>query len=269
MKKRLDLLLVERGLAPSREQAQALVMAGSVTIDGEAANKAGMSVSEDCDLAVTAPSRYVSRGGLKLERALEAFDLDVTGLVAVDVGASTGGFTDCLLQHGASRVYAVDVGYGQLDWRLRTDPRVVVIERTNIRHLATLPEPAGLATIDASFISLRLVLPPSARLLGPGGWIVALVKPQFEAGRGNVGKGGVVRDPEVHRDVLLRLAEWCATEGFGFRNLAVSPIRGPAGNVEFLALVSPGRPNSAELDQQIETALGEAADLMQGSRSHR
>lgn len=255
MRKRLDLLLVERGLAPTREQAQSLIMAGSVTVAGVVVDKPGTKVEEDAALAVASAPRFVSRGGLKLEKALDAFGLDVTGQVVVDTGASTGGFTDCVLQRGAARVYAVDVGYGQLDWRLRSDPRVVVMERTNVRYLTSLPEPADLAVMDLSFISLRLVIPPVARLLREGGRMVVLVKPQFEAGRQQVGKGGVVRDPEIHRSVLRGLVEWGDREGYGVRKVTVSPVRGPAGNVEFLALVVPGERSSPDVEAQIEAAL--------------
>ncbi|MGI5836574.1 MAG: TlyA family RNA methyltransferase [Chloroflexota bacterium] len=258
MKKRLDILLVERGLAATREQARALIMAGSVTIKGEVFDKPGTKVDETAPLEVAAAPKYVSRGGNKLERALDAFGIDVSGLVAVDIGASTGGFTDCLLKRGAARVYAVDVGYGQLDWRLRSDPRVIVMERTNARYLTSLPEPVDLATVDASFISLRLIIPPVARLLSEGGRIVTLVKPQFEAGREQVGKGGVVRNPEVHRAVLRGLAEWGDGEGYGFQEVVASPIRGPAGNVEFLALVVPGQRIATDIDAKIESALKEA-----------
>ncbi len=261
--------MVERGLAPSREQARAAIMAGTVTVGGQVEDKPGAMVDETGVLLLEAPSKFVSRGGLKLERALDVFHLDVAGLVAVDVGASTGGFTDCLLQRGAIRVYAVDVGYGQLDWRLRNDPRVVVIERTNVRYLSALPEAADIATVDVSFISLRLVLPAIARLLRADGVIVALVKPQFEAGRSRVGKGGVVRDPEVHREVLRGLAKWSGAEGFGLQELAVSPIRGPAGNVEFLALITPGAPNAPDLESRMEAALGEAARLSRSSGARR
>lgn len=233
-------------------------MAGAVTVAGRVVDKPGSPVPEAAAVSVQHRPRYVSRGGEKLERALDAFGLDVTGLVAADIGASTGGFTDCLLQRGAARVYAVDVGYGQLDWKLRSDPRVVVLERTNARHLTALPEPADLATVDASFISLRLLLPPIGRLLKPGGAVVALVKPQFEAGREQVGKGGVVRDPEIHRAVLRDLAEWGERESFGVRALTVSPLKGPAGNVEFLALVVPGEPNAPDLDEQIDRAIEES-----------
>ena len=258
MKKRLDVLLVERGLAATREQARALIMAGSVTVDGEVFDKPGSKVEETVHLEMAAAPKYVSRGGFKLERALDAFGIDVSGLVAVDIGASTGGFTDCLLKRGAARVYAVDVGYGQLDWRLRSDPRVVVMERTHARYLTSLPEPVDLATVDASFISLKLIIPPAARLLREGGWIVALVKPQFEAGREQVGKGGVVRNTEVHRAVLRSLADWGGDEGYGFRQVVVSPIKGPAGNVEFLALVVPGQPTAPDIEAKIERALKEA-----------
>jgi len=257
-RKRLDIVLVERGLAKSREQAQALVMSGAVAVAGAIADKPGTRVDEDAPLEVLSPRRYVSRGGLKLERALEEFELDVSGRVVVDVGASTGGFTDCLLQHGAAKVYAVDVGYGQLDWRLRSDPRVVVMERTNVRHLKGLPEPADLAVVDVSFISLRLVIPPVSRLLRPGGVIVTLVKPQFEAGREQVGKGGVVRDRRVHLAVLRGLVEWGDREGFGMRRVVASPIRGPAGNAEFLALIAPGDTSDERIEAEIEAAVAEA-----------
>jgi 23S rRNA (cytidine1920-2'-O)/16S rRNA (cytidine1409-2'-O)-methyltransferase len=231
---RLDVLLVERGLAESREKAQAQVLAGAVSADGRPAEKSGQLVAHDADLAVELTDGFVSRGGLKLDHALERFGIDVAGCVCLDVGASAGGFTDCLLRRGARRVYAVDVGRGQLDWRLRNDPRVVVRERTNIRHLTELPEPIDVAVVDVSFISLRLVLPPIARLVRPNGPIVALVKPQFEAGRGQVGRGGVVRDPAIHHRVLMDQWAWSRAHGFAPRGLTASPIRGPAGNVEFL-----------------------------------
>lgn len=258
MKKRLDILIVDRGLAATRERARALIMAGSVTIHGEVIDKPGTKVDENAPMVVAAAPKYVSRGGNKLERALDAFGMDVSGLVAVDIGASTGGFTDCLLQRGAARVYAVDVGYGQLDWRLRSDPRVVVMERTNARYLTSLPEPVDLATVDASFISLKLIIPPVAKLLREGGCMVVLVKPQFEAGREQVGKGGVVRNPEVHRAVLRDLAEWGDIEGYGFRKIVASPIKGPAGNVEFLVLVEPGLPSDPDIESQIDASLRDA-----------
>jgi 23S rRNA (cytidine1920-2'-O)/16S rRNA (cytidine1409-2'-O)-methyltransferase len=241
---RLDVLLVERGLAESREKAQALVLAGAVSADGRPAEKSGQLVAPDADLAVEVTDGFVSRGGLKLDHALERFGIDVAGCVCLDVGASAGGFTDCLLRRGARRVYAVDVGRGQLDWRLRNDPRVVVRERTNIRHLTELPELIDVAVVDVSFISLRLVLPPIARLVRRNGPIVALVKPQFEAGRGQVGRGGVVRDPAIHHRVLIDLWAWSRGHGFAPRGLTASPIRGPAGNVEFLLWLTNDGPGS-------------------------
>jgi 23S rRNA (cytidine1920-2'-O)/16S rRNA (cytidine1409-2'-O)-methyltransferase len=234
-KKRLDLLVVERGLAESRMRARRLIRAGLVHVAGQVADKPGTQVVTNAEITLQARPRFVSRGGEKLEAALARFELDVAGMVAADVGASTGGFTDCLLQHGALRVYAIDVGYGQLHWRLRNDPRVVVMERTNARYLESLPQPADLVTADVSFISLELILPAVVRCLRPGGQVVALIKPQFEAGRREVGKGGVVRDPAVHRRVLERVLDTAAELGLGLRGLMPSPLRGPAGNVEFLA----------------------------------
>jgi 23S rRNA (cytidine1920-2'-O)/16S rRNA (cytidine1409-2'-O)-methyltransferase len=233
-KERLDVLLVERGLAESRAQAQRLIRAGLVRVADQVTDKPGARVAVGVEIAVQARPRFVSRGGEKLDAALERFGLDVTGAVAADVGASTGGFTDCLLQRGARRVYAIDVGYGQLDWRLRKDPRVVVLERTNVRYLESLPEPVDLVTADVSFISLGLILPVVVRWLRPGGRVVALIKPQFEAGRREVGRGGVVRDPVVRRVVLERVVGAAAELGLGLHGLMISPLRGPAGNVEFL-----------------------------------
>jgi 23S rRNA (cytidine1920-2'-O)/16S rRNA (cytidine1409-2'-O)-methyltransferase len=227
--------LVERGLAVSREQARARILAGAVLVDGQVAAKSGMLLADGAALEVRAAPTYVSRGGEKLAHALDRFGVAVADRVALDAGASTGGFTDCLLQRGARRVYAVDVGYGQLDWRLRREPRVVVMERTNLRQLGALPEPIDLATLDLSFISLRLVLEPVRNLLRPEGELVALVKPQFEAGRSQVGRGGVVRDAAVHRAVLEEILAWAVTHGFAVRGLTASPLRGAAGNVEFLA----------------------------------
>ncbi len=261
-KQRLDLLLVERGLAESRERARALVMAGLVTADGRRADKAGMPVPLEAVLEVKEGLPYVSRGGLKLAGALAAFGLAprVAGVVALDAGASTGGFTDVLLQAGAARVYAADVGRGQLAWRLQTDPRVVVMDGVNVRHLDALPEPVGLVTADLAFISLSLVMPAFLRVSRPDAWMVLLVKPQFEAGRAEVGKGGVVRDPAVHRAVLARLvAEWLAL-GLTVAGLAPSPVRGPAGNVEFLAYLERARPEAAlpDVDAAIAAAVAAA-----------
>jgi 23S rRNA (cytidine1920-2'-O)/16S rRNA (cytidine1409-2'-O)-methyltransferase len=239
VKRRLDLLLVERGLAPTREKAQALILAGTVTVAGRRADKPGSAVPEDAELELAAPPHpYVSRGGVKLAAALDAFGLDPAGKVCLDVGASTGGFTDCLLQRGAARVYAVDVGYGQIDARLRADPRVVLRERVNARNLSEqeVPEPVALAAMDLSFISARLVLPAVSRRVAPGGAIVVLVKPQFEAGRGEVGKGGIVRSDEIRERVVREVA--AAGEGLGLQVAGVvpSPIAGTRGNREILLL---------------------------------
>lgn len=244
-KERLDVALVRRGLVPSRERARALIMAGQVFVGGQMVDKPGtlVALNAECRLA-DAPDelKYVSRGGLKLEKALETFALDPAGLVALDVGASTGGFTDCLLRHGARRVYALDVGRAQLAWTLRNDPRVVVMESTNIRHVTSLPEQVQCAVIDVSFISLRLVLPPLAPLLTTGAWVVALVKPQFEAGKAEVDRGeGVIRDPAVHERILAELQAWIPEHTpFAVRGLTDSPIYGRDGNREFLLYLSLG-----------------------------
>jgi len=225
---RLDTLLVQRGLAESRAKAQALILAGDVWVNGQVQRRPGTLVEAEAVVEVRGGLPYVSRGGLKLAAALDRFGLSPAGLICLDVGASTGGFTDCLLQRGARRVYAIDVGYGQLDWRLRRDPRVVVLERTNIRYLESLPEAIDLATIDVSFISLRLVLPAVGRLVHTQGQAIALVKPQFEAGRGLIGKGGVVRDPALHRLVLRTVAEQASSLGWIPRGLFPSSSGWPA-----------------------------------------
>ncbi len=233
-KLRLDALLLDRGLFASREQARAAVLAGDVSVDGRPATKPGVSVPLDAAIEVARRPRFVSRGGEKLDHALDRFGIDVRGLVTADIGASTGGFTDCLLQRGAERVHAVDVGYGQIDYRLRTDPLVVLLERTNVRHLAGLPEPVALAAIDVSFISLTKVLDPVRRLLRPHGDAVALIKPQFEARREEVGRGGIVRSRETHARVIGRVAAWATRDGWRVRGLTASPILGGEGNKEFL-----------------------------------
>jgi 23S rRNA (cytidine1920-2'-O)/16S rRNA (cytidine1409-2'-O)-methyltransferase len=253
-KMRLDKLVLDRGLAPSREQARALIMAGQVVVNDHVADKAGQLVAPEAALRLKGEVLpYVSRGGLKLRKALEEFGIDVTGLAVIDVGASTGGFTDCLLQKGARRVFAVDVGYGQLAWKLRNDTRVTSLEKTNIRHLepAGLDEVPDMAVIDASFISLAKVIPHVIPLIGADGLIIALIKPQFEVGRGEVGKGGVVRDQEKHREVtgsIRALAEYLGLEVLGETE---SPILGPKGNREFLICLKkkPGKKveSSAEL----------------------
>jgi 23S rRNA (cytidine1920-2'-O)/16S rRNA (cytidine1409-2'-O)-methyltransferase len=232
-KQRLDLAMVERALVPSRERARALILAGDVRVGGQTETRASAMVAPEAAIEIEKPARFVSRGGEKLDHALNAFGIDAGGRVALDVGASTGGFTDCLLQRGAARVYAVDVGYGQLDQRLRNDARIIVMERTNIRELASLPEQPDLATVDASFISLTIVLPQVIALLRPGADIVALVKPQFEAGRGEVSRNGVVKDPLVHATVIGRVAWWAVNHGLRVRGVAASPLLGPAGNREF------------------------------------
>jgi len=236
MKQRLDKLLVLRGLAPTRERAQGLILAGVVLVNEQRVDKPGTLVDEGADVRVTGGDHpYVGRGGIKLEKALQEFKVSVQGKVALDVGASTGGFTDCLLQHGAQRVYAVDVGYGQLAWKLRQDPRVVVLERTNVRHVTpqTFGEKMQLAVIDLSFISLTKVLPGIRDLLEPGAEVLALVKPQFEVGKGEVGKRGVVRSPEKHRQVLNNLRRFAEELGFKVKGVIPSPIKGAKGNVEF------------------------------------
>jgi 23S rRNA (cytidine1920-2'-O)/16S rRNA (cytidine1409-2'-O)-methyltransferase len=257
-RERLDVLLHRRGLAESRERARRLIMAAQVLVDGKVIDKPGSQVPTGAEIIVKQKLRYVSRGGLKLESAIDAFAIDVQGMVAADVGASTGGFTDCLLQRGAARVYAIDVGYGQLAWELRQDPRVEVMERVNVRYLTSLPEPIDLATVDVSFISLRLVLPAVQQWLAPAGQIIALIKPQFEAGRREVGKGGVVRDRDVHRVVLNEVLGWAQSRGLQAGGLMPSPLRGPAGNVEFLSCLLPSSgQREVALDEMVESCLAE------------
>lgn len=243
MKERLDVLLVKRNLAESREKAKAVIMAGNVFVDGEREDKAGTTFSPEVNIEIkghTLP--YVSRGGLKLEKALAVFDVDVQDKVCTDVGSSTGGFTDCMLQNGAKKVYAIDVGRGQLDWKLRQDPRVVCMEKTNIRYVTSedIGEPIHFSSIDVSFISLTKVLEPIRNYLTEDGQIVALIKPQFEAGREKVGKKGVVRDKAVHREVILKVADYAQQIGFGVMELDYSPIRGPEGNIEYLIRLKKG-----------------------------
>ena len=234
-KTRLDMALVARGMAESRTQAQAMIMAGDVLVNGAAALHASNSVRAADLIDLKAKPRFVSRGGEKLAEAIEAFQIDPTGSICVDLGASTGGFTDCLLQAGAAKVYAIDVGHGQIDDRIRRDRRVVSMERVNARHLEELPELVSVAVIDVSFISLKLILPVALLLLENGGICIPLIKPQFEAGKGQVGKGGVVKDVAIHRSVLNEILRFAASHGFSVRGLVASPILGPAGNREFLA----------------------------------
>jgi 23S rRNA (cytidine1920-2'-O)/16S rRNA (cytidine1409-2'-O)-methyltransferase len=251
---RLDQLLVERGMAGSRAEAQRLLLAGAVELDGAGTRtlKPGQLVAADAGLSLRPGPRWASRAGEKLEAALDAFAIDPAGLVCLDAGASTGGFTDVLLARGAARVYAVDVGRGQLLDRLRRDERVVSMERTNLRELRSLPEPVRLATLDLSFISLRLVLAAVRSLLAPDGCAVALVKPQFEAGREAVPRGGVIRDPAVHRQVLLRFGEDAARARFGALDLIRSPVAGTDGNVEFLAKLAPDEPTTGDWPARVE-----------------
>jgi 23S rRNA (cytidine1920-2'-O)/16S rRNA (cytidine1409-2'-O)-methyltransferase len=240
MKKiRLDQLLVEKGLAESREKAKRLILAGQVLIDGQPASKPGHTVSSDHEIVLKEVERFVSRGGEKLEGAMQSFPIELTGKVCLDIGSSTGGFTDCMLQHGAAKVYAIDVGKGQLHWKLREDPRVVVMEGVNARHLtpADLPELADFASIDTSFISLTNILPAVKGLLKPGGEIVSLIKPQFEAGKEDVDKGrGVITDPAIHEAVIAKVKKFGTEElGLEWLGLSTSPLKGPKGNIEFLA----------------------------------
>jgi 23S rRNA (cytidine1920-2'-O)/16S rRNA (cytidine1409-2'-O)-methyltransferase len=239
-KVRLDSLLVARGLVASRARAQALVMAGDVRVGGSPAVKPGMAVDEQAEVTVAQPPPFVGRGGIKLDHALSEFGISVSDRVAVDIGASTGGFTDCLLKRGAGRVYAVDVGYGQLDYRLRKDSRVVVMERVNARYPFPLPEKVDLAVIDVSFISLTKVIPAVAGLLKKGAYLVVLLKPQFEAKKGEVGKGGVIKDAALQARVLGRFIHWLAHNGFRLGGLVASPIAGASGNREFLLLLRQG-----------------------------
>ena len=242
IKKRLDVLLTERLYADTRSKAQAIIMSGNVYVNGQKADKPGVSYEETVDIEVRgAVCPYVSRGGLKLEKALRDFGVDPTGFVCSDSGASTGGFTDCLLQQGASKVFAIDVGYGQLDWKIRNDPRVVVMERTNIRNVTPedLGEPLDLSVVDVSFIGLEIVLPAIRNLLKPGqGQVLCLIKPQFEAGKENVGKKGVVRDPKIHQMVLDNFVALVHGLGFKILGLTFSPVKGPEGNIEFLGHLS-------------------------------
>ena len=237
IKKRLDVLLVEQGHADSRSKAQAIIMSGLVYVNGQKADKPGMSFEEYVQLEVRSGAcPYVSRGGLKLEKALRDFGVDPTGFVCSDSGASTGGFTDCLLQQGASKVFAIDVGYGQLDWKIRSDPRVVVMERTNVRYVTPeqLGEPLDLSVVDVSFISLKIVLPVIKTFLKPTGQVLCLIKPQFEAGKDKVGKKGVVREPETHKEVLDNFVALANELEFKILGLTFSPVKGPEGNIEFL-----------------------------------
>jgi 23S rRNA (cytidine1920-2'-O)/16S rRNA (cytidine1409-2'-O)-methyltransferase len=236
-KRRIDILLVERGLVESQAKAQAMIMAGEVAVEGMAVTKPGTLVKEEAAITIVAPPPFASRGGIKLAYALDQFQLDVSDKVAADIGASTGGFTDCLLKRGARRVYAIDVGRGQLDYRLRQDPRVVVIEGVNARYPVALPEKVDLATIDVSFISVEKVIPSVAQLVKENGYLVVLIKPQFEAGRREVGKGGIIKDPLIHARVLGRFIAWLTEKKLRLGGLLPSPLLGASGNREFFVLL--------------------------------
>ncbi len=250
-KKRLDVALVERGLCESRQKAQAAIMAGLVLVNGQKVTKAGAPVDETAAIEVKGPAiPYVSRGGLKLEKAMKLWGIDLTGKVCADIGASTGGFSDCMLQTGAAKVYAVDTGYGKLDWKIRTDPRVVALERTNARYLTheQIPEELDFASVDVSFISLRLILPALRGVLKEDGQVVCLVKPQFEAGREKVGKKGVVRDRKVHLEVLEHFLDHAHENGFAVQDMTYSPIKGPEGNIEYLGYLGPAGARSGDFE---------------------
>lgn len=249
-KKRLDVLVTERGLAASRERAKRLIMEGKVFVDGQREDKPGMTFAEDCELTLKGEDMpYVSRGGYKLEKAMKTFPIELTGDVCMDIGASTGGFTDCMLQNGAAKVYSVDVGYGQFAWSLRTDPRVVCMEKTNVRYLteSQVPESLDFASCDVSFISLSKVLPAAYNLLKTGGQMVCLIKPQFEAGKDKVGKKGVVREPSVHREVIAKVVSDVKAIGFTPLGLTFSPVKGPEGNIEYLIWLRKDREGKSPL----------------------
>lgn len=253
MKKRLDVLVFEKGLAESREKAKTLIMEGLVYVDNQKSDKPGTSYNEECSIEVRDNRlRYVSRGGLKLEKAVESFDIDIKDSICMDVGASTGGFTDCMLKNGAKKVYSIDVGYGQLDWKLRNDDRVVNLERTNIRHIdkSLIKDKINFFSVDVSFISLCLVLPVVRGIVASGALGVCLIKPQFEAGREKVGKKGVVRDKEVHAEVIEKICSFCLENGFSVLDLDYSPIKGPEGNIEYLILIK--KSDNTYIDEPVD-----------------
>ena len=266
MKKRLDILVYEKGFAESREKAKAIIMAGQVYVDNQKADKCGTAYDENANIEVRGSVlKYVSRGGLKLEKAIDNFGRDLNGAVAMDIGASTGGFTDCMLQNGAKKVYSIDVGYGQLAWKLRTDERVVNLERTNMRKVTReqVPDAIDFFSVDVSFISLRLILPVARELMAENAEAVCLIKPQFEAGREKVGKKGVVRDPSVHVEVVRGIFDFCLRSGFDVLNLDFSPIKGPEGNIEYLIHLKKSDDPKAYTDitpEQLVKASHEALD---------
>ena len=263
MKERLDVLLVNRGLAPSREKAKTMIMEGNVFVNNNREDKAGSMFPDDCNIEIHGTTlKYVSRGGLKLEKAMTHFGISLDGKICMDIGASTGGFTDCMLQNGASKVYAVDVGYGQFAWKLRQDERVVCMEKTNIRYVtpADIDDALDFASVDVSFISLTKVLGPARELLKEHGQMVCLIKPQFEAGREKVGKKGVVREKSVHEEVIEKVIGFALENGFSIHNLEYSPIKGPEGNIEYLVYIekdeNPKKEESVDIHEVVEAAHG-------------
>lgn len=265
IKQRLDVSLVERGMAESREKAKALIMSGIVYVNNQKSDKAGFDIKPEDVIEVRGKKiQFVSRGGLKLEKAVKSFGFTLRDLVCMDVGASTGGFTDCMLQSGAKRVYAVDVGYGQLAWKLRCDERVINLERTNIRYVTEeqIPEQIDFASVDVSFISLTLVLPVIHKLLRDGGAVVCLIKPQFEAGKGKVGKNGVVREPSVHFDTVKKITSFMTENGFDVRGIDYSPVKGPEGNIEYLAYAEKSESTAPVDDGQIEEIISQSHTLL-------
>lgn len=270
-KERLDVLLVQQGLANSRELAKAYIMAGNVYVDGQKEDKAGTKVAVTAKLEVKGNQmKYVSRGGYKLEKAMDVFGIRLDGKICLDIGASTGGFTDCMLQNGASKVYAIDVGYGQFAWKLRNDERVVCLEKTNVRYVTheQVPDEGDFASIDVSFISLTKVLPAVLGVLGEKGQLVCLIKPQFEAGREKVGKKGVVRDSNVHREVIEMIVEYVRTQSLGILGLDFSPIKGPEGNIEYLIYLDKSRSgmHEDEVQARVDTVVAQSHKILSGEK---
>lgn len=271
MKERLDILLVKRGLAPSREKAKTMIMEGNVFVENQREDKAGTSIPENAKIEIKGNTlKYVSRGGLKLEKAMNHFDIELQNKVCMDIGASTGGFTDCMLQNGASKVYAIDVGYGQFAWKLRNDERVVCLEKTNVRYVTheQVPDEGDFASIDVSFISLTKVLPAVLGVLGEKGQLVCLIKPQFEAGREKVGKKGVVRDSSVHREVIEMIVEYVRTQSLGILGLDFSPIKGPEGNIEYLIYLDKSQSgmHEDEVQARVDTVVAQSHKILSGEK---
>ena len=264
MKTRLDIKLVQLGLVSGRDKAKAIIMAGIVYVNGQKADKAGTEVLDEDKIELRGETlRYVSRGGLKLEKAFESFPIQVQNAICMDIGASTGGFTDCMLQNGAKKVYAIDVGYGQLAWKLRTDERVVNLERTNFRHVTKeqVTDPVNFASVDVSFISLTLILPAAYPLLSDDGEMICLIKPQFEAGKGFVGKKGVVKDSQIHQDTIVKVIDFAVETGFSVLGLTFSPVKGPEGNIEYLVYLKKELSPRLEIDPEMISSVVEASHM--------